>query len=163
MIRIDFSGAPIEDISRSRQVEAAFDGFMREGYVILDNIVPQDTVRLLHEVFLTRLMWDFGTYRSGMANQSEQIRPMVYVHLHAPPVSGPLRFPEEEPAAVGLGAGLSRQRARENPQVVRPRASSGLMRASANQIGSPRSNGTSAAMATPGEISMSIAHVGDAA
>lgn len=54
MIRIDFSGVPTEDLSRSKAVEAAFDGFTREGYVVLDNIVPQDTVRSLHEEFLVR-------------------------------------------------------------------------------------------------------------
>ncbi|TAJ88713.1 MAG: hypothetical protein EPO10_25655 [Reyranella sp.] len=54
MIRIDFSGVPTEGLSQSKEIEAAFDGFTREGYVILDNIVPQDTVRALHEEFLER-------------------------------------------------------------------------------------------------------------
>ena len=35
-------------------IEAACNGFTREGYVILDNIVPQDTVRSLHAEFLER-------------------------------------------------------------------------------------------------------------
>lgn len=54
MIRIDFSGVPTEGLSRSKEVEAAFDAFTREGYVILHNIVPQDTIRSLHEEFLIR-------------------------------------------------------------------------------------------------------------
>jgi len=52
MIRIEFSGVPTEDLSRSKEVEAALNGFTREGYVILDNIVPQDTICSLHEEFL---------------------------------------------------------------------------------------------------------------
>lgn len=54
MIRIDFSGVPTEGLAQSKEIEAAFNGFTREGYVILDNIVPQDTVRALHEEFLER-------------------------------------------------------------------------------------------------------------
>ena len=54
MIRIDFSGVPTKGLSHSKEVEAAFDAFTREGFVILDNIVPRETVRALHEEFLER-------------------------------------------------------------------------------------------------------------
>lgn len=54
MIRIDFSGVPTEGLAQSKEIEAACNGFTREGYVVLDNIVPADTIRALHAEFLDR-------------------------------------------------------------------------------------------------------------
>lgn len=62
MIRIDFSGVPTEGLAQSKEIEAAFNGFTREGYVILDNILPQETVRALHAEFLER-------YKDQIRNQ----------------------------------------------------------------------------------------------
>lgn len=54
MSRIDFSGVPTEGLAQSKVIEAACDAFTRQGYVILDNIVPQDTIRSLHAEFAER-------------------------------------------------------------------------------------------------------------
>ena len=87
MIRIDSSGVPTEGLSRSKEVEAAFDGFTCESYVILDNIVPQDTIHSLHEEFLAR-------YRDQIRDRAPRIAgslgvdPAVRCHgrewLHVP-------------------------------------------------------------------------------
>jgi ectoine hydroxylase-related dioxygenase (phytanoyl-CoA dioxygenase family) len=52
MNRFDFGGVSTEGLAQSKLIEAAFEGFTRHGYVILDNVVPPETIRSLHAEFL---------------------------------------------------------------------------------------------------------------
>ncbi len=54
MNRFDFSGVSTEGLAQSKEIEAAFAGFTRHGYAILDNVVPAETIRSMHAEFFER-------------------------------------------------------------------------------------------------------------
>lgn len=54
MIRIDCQGVPTDALAQSEQIRAATACFERYGYAILDHIIPEDTVRALHDEFNDR-------------------------------------------------------------------------------------------------------------
>ena len=54
MIRIDCQGVPTDALAQSEQIRAASDCFTRHGYAILDHVIPEDTVRALHDDFNDR-------------------------------------------------------------------------------------------------------------
>jgi hypothetical protein len=62
MNRFDFKGVSTEDLAQSKLIDAAFEGFTRHGYVILDNVMPPETVRSLHAEF-------FETYKDQIRDQ----------------------------------------------------------------------------------------------
>ena len=51
MIRFDCNGISAGSLASSGQLEAAADFFIREGYVVLDHVLPQETVASLHHAF----------------------------------------------------------------------------------------------------------------
>ena len=81
MIRIDFSGVPTEGLSQSKEVEAAFDGFTREGYVILDNIVPPETICSLHEEFHARYREQIRDMETPQSLEVGARRFMISLHF----------------------------------------------------------------------------------
>ena len=52
MSRFDCSGISAESFASSGQLEAAAGVFIKEGYVILDNVLPRPAVEALHREFL---------------------------------------------------------------------------------------------------------------
>lgn len=62
MNRFDFAGVSTEGLAQSTLIRAAFDGFTRHGYVILDNVVPVETIRSLHAEF-------FQNYKDQIRDQ----------------------------------------------------------------------------------------------
>lgn len=54
MIRIDCRGLSTDDLEESEQVQRAYHCFVQNGYAILDNIVPEETIRDLKAEFDAR-------------------------------------------------------------------------------------------------------------
>jgi len=54
MIRIDCRGLTADSFPQSEQLRAASQCFTRHGYVILDHVIPEETVRRLHDEFRGR-------------------------------------------------------------------------------------------------------------
>ena len=54
MIRIDCQGVSTADLSKAPEILAARDCFIRHGYAILDNVVPQERIRELLAEFNER-------------------------------------------------------------------------------------------------------------
>ncbi|MCA0302739.1 MAG: phytanoyl-CoA dioxygenase family protein [Proteobacteria bacterium] len=53
MTRFDCNGISADPLGSSGQLAAAADFFIREGYVVLDHVLPRDTVEALHRAFLS--------------------------------------------------------------------------------------------------------------
>jgi Phytanoyl-CoA dioxygenase (PhyH) len=52
MIRIDCRGLPTDSLSGSQPIRDAIDCFVKHGYAILDNVMPEEKIRALNLEFL---------------------------------------------------------------------------------------------------------------
>lgn len=81
MIRIDCQGLAGGDLSNSEQVKRAYDCLVRNGYAILDRVVPQETIEALRHEFDTRYPQYLRDEPQAEALEIGDRRTLVPVHL----------------------------------------------------------------------------------
>ena len=81
MIRIDFQGVSTDALAQSEQIRAAADCFTRYGYAILDHVIPQDHVQVLHDEFNDQYKDYIADHEPDDSLQVGNKRFMIPLHL----------------------------------------------------------------------------------
>lgn len=81
MNRINFAGVPTEGLAQSKEIAEAFQTFTRQGYVVLDNIMPEETIRSLHAEFFERYEDQIKDQETAESLEVGGQRFMIPLHL----------------------------------------------------------------------------------